>query len=56
MLLKFASFQEKWDSMTRRWKDNCLLQQVKLFLIDEVIAFFTAHFFAHLFTAQFLNT
>uniref|UniRef100_H3CNC9 DNA 3'-5' helicase n=1 Tax=Tetraodon nigroviridis TaxID=99883 RepID=H3CNC9_TETNG len=27
---------EKWDSMTRKWKDNCLLQQVKLFLIDEV--------------------
>ncbi|KAK7945331.1 hypothetical protein WMY93_001059 [Mugilogobius chulae] len=27
---------EKWDSMTRKWKDNCLLQLVKLFLIDEV--------------------
>uniref|UniRef100_A0A3Q2Z9M2 DNA 3'-5' helicase n=1 Tax=Hippocampus comes TaxID=109280 RepID=A0A3Q2Z9M2_HIPCM len=27
---------EKWDSMTRRWKDNCLLQLVRLFLIDEV--------------------
>lgn len=37
----FASFQEKWDSMTRKWKDNCLLQQVKLFLIDEVIAVFS---------------
>lgn len=28
--------QEKWDSMTRKWKDNCLLQLVRLFLIDEV--------------------
>ncbi|KAM3604074.1 uncharacterized protein V6R79_006054 [Siganus canaliculatus] len=27
---------EKWDSMTRRWKDNCLLRLVRLFLIDEV--------------------
>ncbi|KAI7789508.1 putative ATP-dependent DNA helicase HFM1 [Triplophysa rosa] len=27
---------EKWDSMTRRWKDNCLLRSVRLFLIDEV--------------------
>ncbi|XP_029686652.1 probable ATP-dependent DNA helicase HFM1 isoform X3 [Takifugu rubripes] len=27
---------EKWDSMTRKWKDHCLLQQVRLFLIDEV--------------------
>ncbi|XP_077580372.1 putative ATP-dependent DNA helicase HFM1 isoform X1 [Stigmatopora nigra] len=27
---------EKWDSMTRRWKDNCLLQLVRLFLIDEI--------------------
>ncbi|XP_029309816.1 probable ATP-dependent DNA helicase HFM1 [Cottoperca gobio] len=27
---------EKWDSMTRKWKDNCLLQLVRLFLIDEV--------------------
>ncbi|CAM4593558.1 unnamed protein product [Leuciscus chuanchicus] len=27
---------EKWDSMTRRWKDNCLLTSVRLFLIDEV--------------------
>ncbi|XP_074641292.1 putative ATP-dependent DNA helicase HFM1 [Tubulanus polymorphus] len=28
---------EKWDSMTRRWKDNqSLLQQVKLFLVDEI--------------------
>ncbi|XP_067309186.1 probable ATP-dependent DNA helicase HFM1 isoform X2 [Pseudorasbora parva] len=27
---------EKWDSMTRRWKDNCLLPSVRLFLIDEV--------------------
>ncbi|XP_012940325.2 probable ATP-dependent DNA helicase HFM1 [Aplysia californica] len=28
---------EKWDSMSRRWKDNKMLfQQIKLFLIDEV--------------------
>ncbi|XP_042353171.1 probable ATP-dependent DNA helicase HFM1 [Plectropomus leopardus] len=27
---------EKWDSMTRKWKNNCLLQLVRLFLIDEV--------------------
>ncbi|XP_029560143.1 probable ATP-dependent DNA helicase HFM1 isoform X1 [Salmo trutta] len=27
---------EKWDSMTRKWRDNCLLQLVQLFLIDEV--------------------
>uniref|UniRef100_A0A3B4AAC7 DNA 3'-5' helicase n=1 Tax=Periophthalmus magnuspinnatus TaxID=409849 RepID=A0A3B4AAC7_9GOBI len=27
---------EKWDSMTRKWKDNCLLELVRLFLIDEV--------------------
>uniref|UniRef100_G3PSW6 Probable ATP-dependent DNA helicase HFM1 n=1 Tax=Gasterosteus aculeatus aculeatus TaxID=481459 RepID=G3PSW6_GASAC len=27
---------EKWDSMTRKWKDNCMLQLVRLFLIDEV--------------------
>jgi ATP-dependent DNA helicase HFM1/MER3 len=28
---------EKWDSMTRRWKDHAkLMQLVKLFLIDEV--------------------
>ncbi|XP_061587436.1 probable ATP-dependent DNA helicase HFM1 [Cololabis saira] len=27
---------EKWDSMTRKWKDHCLLQLVRLFLIDEV--------------------
>lgn len=39
--------QEKWDSMTRKWKDNCLLQQVRLFLIDEVIEF------ASLFTDPF---
>lgn len=31
-----AIFQEKWDSMTRKWRDNCLLQLVRLFLIDEV--------------------
>ena len=29
--------QEKWDSMTRRWRDNkALIQLVRLFLIDEV--------------------
>lgn len=28
---------EKWDSITRRWKDNQqLVQSIKLFLIDEV--------------------
>lgn len=27
---------EKWDSMTRKWRDNCLLQLVRLFLIDEM--------------------
>uniref|UniRef100_A0A8V0ZLE0 DNA 3'-5' helicase n=1 Tax=Gallus gallus TaxID=9031 RepID=A0A8V0ZLE0_CHICK len=27
---------EKWDSMTRRWKDNSIVQLVRLFLIDEV--------------------
>jgi ATP-dependent DNA helicase HFM1/MER3 len=28
---------EKWDSMTRRWRDNtALVQLVRLFLIDEV--------------------
>ncbi|XP_038054687.1 probable ATP-dependent DNA helicase HFM1 [Patiria miniata] len=28
---------EKWDSMTRKWRDNkCLVQLLKLFLIDEV--------------------
>lgn len=33
-------FQEKWDSMTRKWKDNkSLVQSVRLFLIDEVCAF-----------------
>lgn len=25
--------------MTRKWKDNCLLQLVRLFLIDEVSVF-----------------
>lgn len=29
---------EKWDSLTRRWKDHSVIvQQIKLFLIDEVI-------------------
>uniref|UniRef100_A0A8V0ZS41 Helicase for meiosis 1 n=1 Tax=Gallus gallus TaxID=9031 RepID=A0A8V0ZS41_CHICK len=27
---------EKWDSMTRRWKDNSIVQLVRLFLIDEI--------------------
>ncbi|XP_069103658.1 probable ATP-dependent DNA helicase HFM1 [Argopecten irradians] len=28
---------EKWDSMTRRWRDNkCIVQSVCLFLIDEI--------------------
>ncbi|XP_070795506.1 probable ATP-dependent DNA helicase HFM1 [Pituophis catenifer annectens] len=27
---------EKWDSMTRKWRDNSLVQLVKLILIDEV--------------------
>ncbi|XP_046860686.1 probable ATP-dependent DNA helicase HFM1, partial [Xenia sp. Carnegie-2017] len=28
---------EKWDSMTRKWKDNkALVQAVRLFLVDEV--------------------
>jgi Superfamily II helicase len=28
---------EKWDSLTRKWKDNKeIVQMVKLFLIDEV--------------------
>ncbi|KAJ7410423.1 hypothetical protein WISP_108614 [Willisornis vidua] len=27
---------EKWDSMTRRWRDNCIVQLVRLVLIDEV--------------------
>ncbi|XP_068878908.1 probable ATP-dependent DNA helicase HFM1 isoform X4 [Aphelocoma coerulescens] len=27
---------EKWDSMTRKWRDNSIVQLVRLFLIDEV--------------------
>ncbi|XP_018415798.1 PREDICTED: probable ATP-dependent DNA helicase HFM1 [Nanorana parkeri] len=27
---------EKWDSMSRKWRDNTLVQLVRLFLIDEV--------------------
>uniref|UniRef100_K7EBL3 Probable ATP-dependent DNA helicase HFM1 n=1 Tax=Ornithorhynchus anatinus TaxID=9258 RepID=K7EBL3_ORNAN len=27
---------EKWDSMTRKWRDNSMIQLVRLFLIDEV--------------------
>lgn len=30
---------EKWDSMTRKWRDNCLLQLVRLFLIDEIVIY-----------------
>ncbi|RMC08500.1 hypothetical protein DUI87_14745 [Hirundo rustica rustica] len=29
---------EKWDSMTRRWRDNSIVQLVRLFLIDEFCA------------------
>lgn len=39
IVLCLSHFQEKWDSMTRKWKDNCLLQLVRLFLIDEVRQF-----------------
>jgi replicative superfamily II helicase len=29
--------QEKWDSLTRRWKDNrAFVEQIQLVLIDEV--------------------
>ena len=32
-----VAIQEKWDSMTRKWRDyKSLVQQVQLFLIDEV--------------------
>ncbi|KAM5256391.1 putative ATP-dependent DNA helicase HFM1 [Ctenodactylus gundi] len=27
---------EKWDSMTRKWRDNSLVQLVRLFFLDEV--------------------
>ncbi|TRZ24597.1 hypothetical protein HGM15179_002544, partial [Zosterops borbonicus] len=27
---------EKWDSMTRKWRDNSIVQLVRLFLIDEI--------------------
>ncbi|NXC70460.1 HFM1 helicase, partial [Anhinga anhinga] len=27
---------EKWDSMTRRWRDNSIVHLVRLFLVDEV--------------------
>ena len=38
MILHFrCSTQEKWDSMTRKWRDHkSLVQLVRLFLIDEV--------------------
>lgn len=45
MLYLSFFFQEKWDSMTRKWKDNCLLQLVRLFLIDEVNVF--VRYFVH---------
>ena len=33
----FFLLQEKWDSMTRKWRDHkSLVQLVRLFLIDEV--------------------
>nr|XP_006818661.1 PREDICTED: probable ATP-dependent DNA helicase HFM1-like [Saccoglossus kowalevskii] len=33
----YAANDEKWDSMTRKWRDNkSLVQMVRLFLIDEV--------------------
>lgn len=35
MMLVFSS-KEKWDSMTRKWRDNSIVQLVRLFLIDEV--------------------
>lgn len=35
VVLVFSS-KEKWDSMTRRWRDNSIVQLVRLFLIDEV--------------------
>jgi len=29
--------QEKWDSISRRWKDNkAIIKQIQLFMIDEV--------------------
>lgn len=29
--------QEKWDSMTRKWRDNkSFIKQIRLFMIDEV--------------------
>ena len=35
--MKNSCFQEKWDSMTRKWRDyKSLVQLVRLFLIDEV--------------------
>jgi len=36
--------QEKWDHMTRRWKENIsVVQLTRLFLIDEV-TFSVVHF------------
>lgn len=35
-MLHDFSVKEKWDSMTRKWRDNVLLHSVRLFLIDEV--------------------
>lgn len=40
---------EKWDSMTRKWKDHTrLVQLVKLFLIDEVSAIITIDRIIHI--------
>ncbi|XP_021941887.1 probable ATP-dependent DNA helicase HFM1 isoform X2 [Zootermopsis nevadensis] len=37
---------EKWDSLTRKWKDNKgIVQMVKLFLIDEVGSYDVEHVF-----------
>lgn len=34
---KLLILQEKWDSVTRRWKDNkSFIKQIRLFMIDEV--------------------
>jgi ATP-dependent DNA helicase HFM1/MER3 len=39
---------EKWDSLTRKWKDNKgIVQMVKLFLIDEVGNYNVENTYAH---------
>ena len=48
-------FQEKWDSMTRKWRDNhSLIRQVSLFLIDEVSAVFFDSFTFVSFVVDFI--